>query len=34
VSRIFRDVLQNGYVAPGIESALTHWTEVLGVGPL
>jgi hypothetical protein len=33
MSRIFGDVRQNGYVVKDIESALKHWTEVLGVGP-
>ena len=33
MSRIFGDVRQNGYVVRDIESALRHWTEVLGVGP-
>ena len=33
MSRIFGDVRQNGYVVRNIESALEHWTEVLGVGP-
>jgi hypothetical protein len=31
--RFFGKVCQNGYVVRDIEAALTHWTEVLGVGP-
>lgn len=26
-------VRQNGYVVPDLDDALSHWTEVLGVGP-
>ena len=26
-------IRQNGYVVPDLHAALTHWTEVLGVGP-
>ena len=33
MSRIFGDVRQNGYVVKDIETAMKHWTEVLGVGP-
>ncbi len=33
MSRIFGTVRQNGYVVRDIESALSHWTQVLGVGP-
>ena len=33
MSRFFGKVCQNGYVVRDIEAALTHWTEVLGVGP-
>ena len=33
MSRIFGPVRQNGYVVRDIEMALSHWTEVLGVGP-
>ncbi len=33
MSRIFGKVCQNGYVVRDIEAAMTHWTEVLGVGP-
>ena len=29
----FGPVRQNGYVVRDIETALAHWTEVLGVGP-
>ncbi len=29
----FGPIRQNGYVVRDIESALRHWTEVLGVGP-
>ena len=33
MSRIFGKVRQNGYVVRDIEAAMTHWTQVLGVGP-
>ncbi len=33
MSRFFGTVRQNGYVVRDIEAALTHWAEVLGVGP-
>jgi hypothetical protein len=33
VSLRFGPVRQNGYVVRDIESALAHWTTVLGVGP-
>ena len=33
MSRIFGAIRQNGYVVRDIESALEHWTNVLGVGP-
>ena len=33
MSRIFGDIRQNGYVVRDIETAMKHWTEVLGVGP-
>jgi catechol 2,3-dioxygenase-like lactoylglutathione lyase family enzyme len=33
MSRIFGPVRQNGYVVRDIDSALDHWTRVLGVGP-
>jgi glyoxalase/bleomycin resistance protein/dioxygenase superfamily protein len=33
MSRIFGKVCQNGYVVRDIEAAMTHWTEVLGIGP-
>ncbi len=33
MSRVFSPVRQNGYVVRDIEAALTHWAEVLGVGP-
>lgn len=33
MSRIFGEIRQNGYVVRDIESALRHWTRVLGVGP-
>lgn len=33
MSRIFGDIRQNGYVVRDIESAMAHWTHVLGVGP-
>lgn len=33
MSRIFGPVRQNGYVVHDIEAAMTHWAEVLSVGP-
>jgi hypothetical protein len=33
MSRIFGPVRQNGYVVRDIEAAMSHWIEVLGVGP-
>jgi Glyoxalase/Bleomycin resistance protein/Dioxygenase superfamily len=33
MSRIFGDIMQNGYVVRDIEAAMRHWIEVLGVGP-
>ena len=33
MSRIFGPVRQNGYVVRDIEKAMTHWVEVMGVGP-
>jgi len=33
MSRIFGEIRQNGYVVRDIESAMRHWTEVLGVAP-
>jgi catechol 2,3-dioxygenase-like lactoylglutathione lyase family enzyme len=33
MSRILGEIRQNGYVVRDLEAALTHWTEVLGVGP-
>src|ERR687888_391518 len=33
MSRIFGDLIQNGYVVRDIEAAMRHWIEVLGVGP-
>ena len=33
MSRIFGDIIQNGYVVRVIEAAMRHWIEVLGVGP-
>lgn len=33
MSRIFGPVRQNGYVVRNIETAMDHWTRVLGVGP-
>lgn len=33
MSRLFGEIRQNGYVVRDLESALRHWTEVLGVGP-
>ena len=33
MSRIFGNVCQNGYVVRDIEAAMTHWIDVMGVGP-
>lgn len=33
MSRVFGKVCQNGYVVRDIEAAMTHWIEVMGVGP-
>ncbi len=33
MSRIFGPVRQNGYVVRDIHAAITHWTEVAGIGP-
>ncbi|MBR9833611.1 MAG: VOC family protein [Alphaproteobacteria bacterium] len=33
MSRIFGKVCQNGYVVRDIQAAMTHWIEVMGVGP-
>lgn len=33
MSRIFGPVCQNGYVVRDIEAAMSHWVNVLGVGP-
>jgi hypothetical protein len=33
MSRIFGPLRQNGYVVRDIETAMDHWTRVLGVGP-
>jgi hypothetical protein len=33
MSRIFGDIIQNGYVVRDIQTAMRHWIEVLGVGP-
>ena len=33
MSRIFGDIIQNGYVVRDIAAAMRHWIEVLGVGP-
>ena len=33
MSRIFGEIRQNGYVVRDIDSAMAHWTQVLGVGP-
>src|SRR5262245_31746221 len=33
MSRIFGDIVQNGYVVRDIAAAMRHWIEVLGVGP-
>jgi hypothetical protein len=33
MSRIFGSVAQNGYVVRDLRATMTHWIEVLGVGP-
>ena len=33
MSRIFGEIIQNGYVVRDIAAAMRHWIEVLGVGP-
>ncbi len=33
MSRLFGDIIQNGYVVRDIAAAMRHWIEVLGVGP-
>ena len=33
MSRLFGDVIQNGYVVRDIETAMRHWIDILGVGP-
>ena len=33
MSRIFGEIRQNGYVVRDIDSAMAHWSQVLGVGP-
>jgi len=33
LSRIFGEIRQNGYVVRDIESAMKHWTHIMGVGP-
>ena len=33
MSRLFGDVIQNGYVVRDIDAAMRHWIDVLGVGP-
>ena len=33
MSRFFGPVRQNGYVVKDIHKAMSHWTEVLGIGP-
>lgn len=33
MSRIFGPVCQNGYVVRDIQAAMTHWIDVMGVGP-
>ena len=33
MSRIFGAVRQNGYVVRDIHAAMTHWIDVMGVGP-
>jgi hypothetical protein len=31
MSRLFGDIIQNGYVVRDIAAAMRHWIEVLGV---
>jgi hypothetical protein len=33
MSRTFGNIRQNGYVVRDIEKAMTHWADVMGVGP-
>lgn len=33
MSRLFGEVIQNGYVVRDIDAAMQHWIDVLGVGP-
>jgi hypothetical protein len=33
MSRIFGEIRQMGYVVRDIESAMRHWTKVIGIGP-
>jgi hypothetical protein len=33
MSRLFGQIRQNGYVVRDIESAMRHWTQMLGIGP-
>ena len=33
MSRIFGEIIQNGYVVRDIQTAMRHWIEVLGIGP-
>ncbi|MFQ5947091.1 MAG: VOC family protein, partial [Anaerolineae bacterium] len=33
MSRLFGEIIQNGYVLRDIEAAMRHWIAVLGVGP-
>lgn len=33
MSRIFGNPRQNGYIVRDIEASMTHWIEVMGVGP-
>ena len=33
MSRIFGAIRQNGYVVRDIEAAMSHWVEVLQIGP-
>jgi catechol 2,3-dioxygenase-like lactoylglutathione lyase family enzyme len=33
MSRLFGPISQNGYVVRDLDTALEHWTRVLGVGP-
>jgi hypothetical protein len=33
MERLFGPIMQNAFVVPDLDSALEHWTRVMGVGP-